>query len=68
MSERLAAAARQAGGVVSAEHDGRLVVRGLDAARVGELAHDERIVLHELAPRGGSLEDVFFTLTEKEAA
>jgi hypothetical protein len=35
---------------------------------VGELAHDERVVLHELAPRGSSLEDVFFTLTEEEAA
>ena len=68
MSERLAAAARHAGGVVSAEDDGRLVVQGLDAARVGELAHDERIVLHELSARGGSLEDVFFNLTEKEAA
>ncbi|MDQ3880635.1 MAG: ATP-binding cassette domain-containing protein [Chloroflexota bacterium] len=68
MSERFTAAARHAGGVVTAEHDGRLVVQGLDAARVGELAHDERIVLHELAARGGSLEDVFFNLTEKEAA
>ena len=69
MSERFAAAARQAGGVVTVEHDaGGLVVQGLDAARVGELAHDERIVLHELAPRGGSLEEMFFTLTETEAA
>jgi ABC-2 type transport system ATP-binding protein len=44
------------------------VVEGLDAAQVGELAHDERVVLHELAPRAGSLEEVFFTLTEEEAA
>ena len=69
MSERFAAAARQAGGVVTVEHDaGGLWCEGLDAARVGELAHDERIVLHELAPRGGSLEEMFFTLTETEAA
>ena len=47
---------------------GRLLIEGLDAAHVGELAHDERVVLHELAPRGSSLEDVFFTLTEEEAA
>jgi hypothetical protein len=40
----------------------------LDAAQVGELAHDERVVLHELAPRAGSLEEVFFNLTEEEAA
>ncbi len=68
MSERFAAAARLTGAVVTAEDDGRLVVQGLDAARVGELAHDERILLHELSPRHGSLEHVFFTLTEKEAA
>jgi hypothetical protein len=40
----------------------------MDAAQVGELAHHERVVLHELSPRGGSLEDVFFSLTEEEAA
>ena len=47
---------------------GRLLIEGMDAAQVGELAHDEHIVLHELAPRGGSLEEVFFNLTEEEAA
>jgi ABC-2 type transport system ATP-binding protein len=67
--ERLAAAVQRAGGRV--EHQdgaGRLLIEGLDAAQVGELAHDERVVLHELAPQGSSLEDVFFTLTEEEAA
>jgi ABC-2 type transport system ATP-binding protein len=67
--ERLAAAVRRAGGRV--EHlngGGRLVIEGLDAAQVGELAHDERVVLHELAPHGSSLEEVFLTLTEEEAA
>jgi ABC-2 type transport system ATP-binding protein len=44
---------------------GRLLIEGLDAARVGELAHSERVVLHELVPRAGSLEDVFFSLTEE---
>ena len=42
--------------------------RGWTPPQLGELAHDERVVLHELVPRGGSLEDVFFNLTEEEAA
>ena len=67
--ERLAWAVEQAGGRVELqEGEGRLVIEGMDAAQVGELAHDERVVLHELSPRGASLEDVFFSLTEKEAA
>jgi ABC-2 type transport system ATP-binding protein len=67
--ERLAAAVERAGGRVEyRDGGGRLLIEGLDAAQVGELAHDERVVLHELAPRGSSLEDVFFTLTEGEAA
>jgi ABC-2 type transport system ATP-binding protein len=67
--ERLAAAVEQAGGRVELHEDsGRLVIEGMDAARVGELAHDERVILHELAPRGSSLEEVFFKLTEEEAA
>jgi ABC-2 type transport system ATP-binding protein len=67
--ERLAAAVQRAGGrVESQDGGGRLLIEGLDAAQVGELAHDERVVLHELTPHGNSLEEVFFTLTEEEAA
>ena len=67
--ERLAAAVQRAGGQVEyQERGGWLMIEGLDAAQVGELAHEERVVLHELTPRGSSLEDVFFTLTEEEAA
>jgi len=67
--ERLATAVQRAGGRAEVvENGGRLLVEGLDAAQVGELAHDERVVLHELAPRGSSLEEVFFNLTEEEAA
>jgi ABC-2 type transport system ATP-binding protein len=69
MRERLATAVQRAGGRVEVDQNGgRLVIEGLEAAQVGELAHDERIVLHELAPRTGSLEEVFFNLTEEEAA
>jgi ABC-2 type transport system ATP-binding protein len=67
--ERLAAAVENAGGRAELQEGGaRLLIEGMDAAQVGELAHDERVVLHELSPRGGSLEDVFFNLTEEDAA
>ena len=66
--ERLATAVERAGGRVEFHEDRRLLIEGLDAAQVGELAHDERVVLHELTPQGSSLEDVYFTLTEEEAA
>jgi ABC-2 type transport system ATP-binding protein len=67
--ERLAAAVQRAGGRVEYQDGGgRILIEGLDAAQVGELAHDERVVLHELAPHGSSLEEVFFALTEEEAA
>jgi ABC-2 type transport system ATP-binding protein len=67
--ERLAAVVRDAGGRAELQESGsRLLIEGLDAAQVGELAHDERVILHELSPRGGSLEDVFFSLTEEDVA
>jgi ABC-2 type transport system ATP-binding protein len=66
--ERLAMAVQRAGAVVELEGRDGLVVHGMTAADVGELAHGERVLLRELSPRGGSLEEVFFSLTEKEAA
>ena len=67
--ERLATAVKRAGGQVEfLEGAVGLAIEGLDATQVGELAHDERVILHELVPRGSSLEDVFFNLTEEEAA
>jgi ABC-2 type transport system ATP-binding protein len=66
--ERFATAVQRAGGRIELEDDGgRLGIAGRDAAQVGELAHDERVILHELAPRGSSLEDVFLNLTDEEA-
>ena len=65
--ERLATAVQRAGGRAEYQNgNGRLLIEGMDAAQVGELAHAERVVVHELASRGGSLEDVFFSLTEEE--
>ncbi|WP_199826443.1 ATP-binding cassette domain-containing protein [Streptomyces sp. WM4235] len=39
------------------------LVAGLGAARIGELAHQHRIVLHELATCTSSLESAFMSLT-----
>jgi ABC-2 type transport system ATP-binding protein len=66
--ERLAKAVQRAGGRTELEDADRLLIRGLSAAHVGAIAHGERVELHELAPRGDSLEEVFFALTGEEAA
>jgi ABC-2 type transport system ATP-binding protein len=66
--ERLAMAVQRAGGSVEVENRDGLVVHGLNAGEIGELAHGERVLLRELSPRDGSLEEVFFSLTEKDAA
>jgi ABC-2 type transport system ATP-binding protein len=70
MPERLVAAARHAGGRVQLQNGGgRVLIEGMDVAHVGELAHAERVILHELAVQGASLEQVFLSLTgEVEAA
>jgi ABC-2 type transport system ATP-binding protein len=69
MHERLATAVQRAGGRVGyQEGNGGLLIEGMDAAQVGDLAHAERVVVHEIASRGSSLEDVFFNLTEEEAS
>ncbi len=43
-----------------------LVVNGLNAAHIGEIAAGSRIVLHELTPLAGSLEDAYLALTEDD--
>ena len=45
---------------------GLLQVTGLAASRIGELAAQERVVLHELSPLAGSLEDAYLSLTGDE--
>jgi ABC-2 type transport system ATP-binding protein len=55
-----------AGGAATTSTDGALTVTGLTSAQVGELAAKNRIVLHELSPVGGSLEDAYLTLTQDE--
>ncbi len=60
---RLAEAVRVAGGTVRPDDDGALVVTGMPADRVGELAAGEGVVLHALVPQQGSLEEAFMELT-----
>jgi ABC-2 type transport system ATP-binding protein len=51
------------GAKVSVGDDGGLDVQGPDAARIGEIAAANHVVLHELTPRQGSLEDAFIERT-----
>ena len=51
------------GGTVTPQDDGALVVTGLDAAAVGDLAARHGIAVHALVPRQASLEDAYLDLT-----
>lgn len=44
--------------------DGSLLVAGVSARVIGDLAADRGIPLHELTPRTGSLEEAYMALTE----
>jgi ABC-2 type transport system ATP-binding protein len=52
-----------AGATVREDGDGSMVISGLDPARVGDLAYDNAVRLHELAPVHASLEQAFMELT-----
>jgi ABC-2 type transport system ATP-binding protein len=52
-----------AGAAVTSHERGVLDVRGLGAERIGELAAERAIVLHELTPQTASLEEAFMRLT-----
>jgi ABC-2 type transport system ATP-binding protein len=53
----------QRGGTVTRQDDGALVVTGLDAAAIGDLAAGGGIAVHALVPRQASLEDAYLELT-----
>lgn len=55
----------RADATVSHADDGGLLVTGLDAAAIGDIAADNSIRLHELSPRRASLEAVFMELTSE---
>ncbi|PSL55262.1 ABC-2 type transport system ATP-binding protein [Saccharothrix carnea] len=49
----------------AAASDGALVVHGVEASFIGELAASNGITLHELSPQLGSLEEAFMQLTKE---
>jgi ABC-2 type transport system ATP-binding protein len=51
------------GATVTPQPDGALVVTGLDAAAIGDLALSRGIAVHALVPRQASLEDAYLDLT-----
>ncbi|MGN9792913.1 ATP-binding cassette domain-containing protein [Streptomyces sp. OZ13] len=59
----LTSALTTAGATVRHEDDGSCTVTGLNARRIGELAHHHRVLLHELTTRAASLEEAFMGLT-----
>ncbi|MFC5500635.1 ATP-binding cassette domain-containing protein [Lysinimonas soli] len=63
---RLAPLLTQNGATVEHPEPELLEVTGLPAPRIGELAAQERVVLHELSPVSGSLEDAYLALTQDE--
>jgi len=52
-----------AGGTVRETGDGTIVISGLDPSQVGDLAYENSVRLHELAPVHASLEQAFMELT-----
>ena len=52
-----------AGGTVSVDGQGAVVVSGLEAARISDLAFENAVRLEELAPLHASLEEAFMELT-----
>jgi ABC-2 type transport system ATP-binding protein len=64
--ERDAADAGPQASVTVTPGDGNvLIVRGMEAAEIGEKAAAARIVLHELTPQRASLEEAFMELTRE---
>ncbi|MCP9487956.1 MAG: ATP-binding cassette domain-containing protein [Gaiellaceae bacterium MAG52_C11] len=55
----------QVGSAVTSNGDGGLSVAGIDTARIGDIAAEHGIRLHELTPQRASLEDAFMELTRE---
>jgi ABC-2 type transport system ATP-binding protein len=64
-ADRLAAAIAAENGTATSDATG-LTVTGIPSERIGELAARDGIVLHELTPVAGSLEDAYLALTQDE--
>jgi ABC-2 type transport system ATP-binding protein len=63
MTDMFLTALNDVGATARVEPDDSIVVSGLTAAEIGELAADRILTLHELTPIQGSLEDAFMELT-----
>lgn len=65
-----AAVHRAVGDDVRVERAGEetLIVRGVDAARIGLIAHDTGIPLRQLVTEANTLERLFFSLTESDGS
>jgi ABC-2 type transport system ATP-binding protein len=61
--DELARIVAAAGGAVTDDGEGLMVVTGLSVSRIGDLAFDNGVRLHELAPAHASLEQAFMELT-----
>ena len=61
--EQLSKVLAAAGATVRDDGDGSILVSGIDAGQVGDLAYDNSVRLHELAPVQASLEQAFMELT-----
>jgi ABC-2 type transport system ATP-binding protein len=61
--DQLAKLAATAGGTVTEPGDGSIVISGLEPSQVGDLAYENSVRLHELAPIHASLEQAFMELT-----
>jgi len=60
----LAALLRGPDVTVNSDEAGALTITGATSIQVGELAAANRVVLHELTPVSGSLEEAYMTLTQ----
>ncbi|MCL6672768.1 MULTISPECIES: ABC transporter ATP-binding protein [Streptomyces] len=61
--QQLAELLTRQGATVTRTEEGDLDVTGIEAPRIAELAAAEKLVLHELSTRRGSLEEAFMELT-----
>ncbi|MFC4005328.1 ABC transporter ATP-binding protein [Prauserella oleivorans] len=60
--DRLRAALDRLGATVTAEDDA-LLVSGVSSEKIGQLAMENQVTLHELSPQRGSLEQAFMQIT-----
>lgn len=63
VADTFSAVLRREGAEVEQRDDGSLLVAGLTTQEIGELAHRDHVLLHELATHAASLEQAFISAT-----